>query len=58
VTFFALCFVGTVGFDNQLTDSSLASILFVSAGFSGGFVLPAYTNKLQKIRKFLFYLNS
>jgi hypothetical protein len=36
LNFFNLCFIGSVGFDDHLTDSSLASILFASAGFGGG----------------------
>jgi hypothetical protein len=36
VTFFDLCFIGSVGFDDHLTDLSLASILFASAGFGAG----------------------
>jgi len=34
-TFF-LCFIESVGFDDHLTDSSLASISFASAGFGAG----------------------
>ena len=34
--FFNLCFIGSVGFDDHLTDKSLASILFASASFGGG----------------------
>ena len=34
--FFNLCFIGSVGLDDHLTDSSLASILFASAGLGGG----------------------
>jgi len=36
VAFFDLCFIGSVGFDDHLTDSSLESILFASAGFGAG----------------------
>jgi len=32
-TFFDLCFFGPVGFDDHLTDSTLASTLFASANF-------------------------
>jgi len=44
--FFDLCFIGSVGFDNHMTDSSLA----VSCSLQSNLVLVvqlAYTNKLQ-----------
>jgi hypothetical protein len=42
VTFFDLCFIGSVGFDNHWTDSSAASILFASAGFGAACSVGAY----------------
>ena len=32
--FFYLCFIGSVGFDDHLTDSSFASILIASARYA------------------------
>jgi hypothetical protein len=56
LNFFNLCFIGSVGFDDHLTDSSLASILFASAGFVGGCSAGVY-QQIVKIGK-KFYLNS
>jgi hypothetical protein len=36
VTIFDLSFIGSVGFDDHLTDSSPARILFASHGFGAG----------------------
>jgi hypothetical protein len=36
MVFFNLCFIGSVSFDDHLTDSSLASILFAYTSFGGG----------------------
>jgi hypothetical protein len=36
VTIFDLCFIGSVGFDDQLTDSSLARILSASVEIGAG----------------------
>jgi hypothetical protein len=50
VTTFDLCFIGSVGFDGHLTDSSLASIFLLRPDWVlvG---LPAYKNKLEIINK-------
>ena len=43
VTFFDLRFIGSVGFNGHLSDSSLVSIFFASAGL-GTDCSDAYTN--------------
>jgi hypothetical protein len=57
-TFFDLCFIGPVGFDDHLTDASLARTLFASAGFGGGCSDGAYQQIEKNYVKILFYLNS
>jgi len=52
VTFFDLCFIGFVGFDDHLTDSS--SILFASAGFGGGCSANVYQQIAENKQKFFF----
>ena len=56
--FFDLCFIGSVGFDDHLTNSSLASILFASADFGGDCSAGAYQQIVKNMQKFFFYLNS
>jgi hypothetical protein len=56
--FFDLCFIGSAGFGDHLTDSSFAGILFASAGFGGGCSSDAYQQIVKKCVKILFYLNS
>ena len=58
LNFFNLCFIGSVGFDDHLTDSSFASILFASARFEGGCSSGAYQQIVKKYAKILFYINS
>ena len=48
-TFFDLCFIGPVGFDDHLTDASLASTFFASAIFGGGCCDGAYQQIVKKI---------
>jgi len=55
--FFNLCFTGSVGFDDHLTDSSLASILFAAASVGGGCSAGAYQQIVKNMQK-KFYLNS
>jgi hypothetical protein len=43
-----------VGFDDHLTDSSLASILFASASFGGGCSAGAYQQIVKNMQKFFF----
>jgi len=43
-----------VGFDDHLTDSSLASILFASAIFGGGCSTGAYQQIVKNKQKFFF----
>ena len=51
--FFNLYFIGSVGFDDHLTDSSLASILFASASFGGGGCSSsAYQQIVKNMKKF------
>jgi hypothetical protein len=47
---FNLCFIGPVGFDEHLTDSSLASILFASASFGGGWSASAYQQFVKNMQ--------
>jgi hypothetical protein len=54
VIFFDLCFIGSVGFDDYLTDSSLASILFASAGFGAGCSAGVYRLIGSNKQKFFF----
>jgi len=51
--FFYLCFIGPVGFDEHWTDSSLASILFASASFGGGWSAGTYQQIVKNIKKIL-----
>jgi hypothetical protein len=51
--FFDLCFIGSVGFDDHLTNSSLASILLASAGFGGGSA-GTYQQIVKNMQKFFF----
>jgi hypothetical protein len=55
--FFNFCFIGSVGFDDHLTDSSLASILFASTGLGGGCSAGVYHQIVKNMQK-KFYLNS
>jgi len=48
--FFNLCFIGSIGFDDHLTDSSLASVLFVSASFGGGWSAGAYQQIVKNMQ--------
>jgi hypothetical protein len=48
-TFFDLCFIEPVGFDDHLNDSSLARTLFASAIFSGGGSDGAYQQIVKKL---------
>ena len=43
--------MGSVGFDDHLTDSSLASILFASARFGGDCAAGAYQQIVNNIQK-------
>jgi len=43
-----------VCFDDHLTDSSLASILFASASFGGGRSAGAYQQIVRNMQKFFF----
>jgi hypothetical protein len=56
--FFNLCFIGSVGFDDHLTDSSLASILFASASLGGGCSAGVYHQIVKNMQKKKIYLNS
>ena len=49
--FFNLYFIGSIGFDDHLTDSSLASVLFVSASFGGGWSAGAYQQIVKNMQK-------
>jgi len=42
---FNLCFIGSVGLDDHLTDSSSARVLFASASVGGGCSAGAYQQK-------------
>jgi hypothetical protein len=53
--FFDLCFIGSVGFDDHLTDSSLASILFASASFGGGCSAGAYQQLVKNMQKKIYF---
>jgi len=55
--FFDLCFIGSVGFDDHLIDSSLASILFVSVGLGGCCSDGVYQQIVRNMQK-KFYSNS
>jgi hypothetical protein len=55
--FFNPCFIGSVGFDDHLTDSSLASILFASANLGGGCSAGVYHQIVKNMQKKI-YLNS
>jgi hypothetical protein len=46
--FFNLCFIGPVGFDDHLIDSS-SSILFASASFGGGCSAGVYQQIVKNI---------
>jgi hypothetical protein len=48
VIFFNLCFIGPVGFDDHLIDSS-SSILFASASFGGGCSAGVYQQIVKNI---------
>jgi len=54
VTIFDLCFIGSVGFDGHLTDSSLTSILFASAGLGAGCSAAVYQKIGNNKQKFFF----
>ena len=56
--FLNLCFIGSVGFGDHLTDLLLATTLFVSAIFGSGCCADAYQQIVQNLCKILFYLNS
>jgi hypothetical protein len=49
--FFNLCFIGSVGFDDHLTDSSLASILFASTSLGGGCSAGEYQQIVKNMQK-------
>jgi hypothetical protein len=49
--FFNLCFIGSIGFDDHLIESSLASILFASASLGGGWSAGAYQQILKNMQK-------
>ena len=49
--FFNLCFIGPVGFDDHLTDSSLASFLFASSSFGGGCSAGVYQQIVKNLQK-------
>jgi len=51
LNFFYLCFIGSVGFDDKLTDSSMASILFAAASFSGGCAAGANQQIVKNMQK-------
>jgi hypothetical protein len=55
--FFNLCFIGSVGFDDHLTDSSLASILFASASLGGGCSAGVYHQIVKNMQKKLSSFN-
>jgi hypothetical protein len=50
--FFDPCFIGSVGFDDHLTDPSFASILLASASFGGGCSSCAYQQIVKNMQKF------
>jgi len=50
LNFFDLCFIGSVGFDDHLIDSSLASILFASASFGGGWSDGVYQQVVRNMQ--------
>jgi hypothetical protein len=50
--FFDLCFIGSVGFGDHLTDPSFASIWLVSASFGGGCSSSAYQQIVKNMQKF------
>jgi hypothetical protein len=52
--FFDLWLIGSVGFDDRLIDSSLASILFTSASLGGGCSDGVYQQYVRNIQKILF----
>ena len=54
MTFSDLCFIGSDDFDDYLTDSSLASILFASAGFGAGCSAGVYQQIEKNTQKFFF----
>ena len=58
MTFSDLFFIRSDDFDDYLTDSLLASILFASAGFGTGRSGGVYQQIVKKHKKILFYLNS
>jgi hypothetical protein len=47
-------FIGSVGFDDHLSDSSLATILFASASYGGGCSADAYQQIVKDKQKFFF----
>jgi hypothetical protein len=49
--FFNLCFIGSVGFDDHLTDSSLVSILFASTSLGGAYSAGACQQIVKNMRK-------
>ena len=49
--FFNLCFIGSIGFDDHLTESSLASVLFASASLGGGWSAGAYQQIVKNMQK-------
>jgi len=55
--FFNICFIGSVDFNDHLTDSPFESILFDSASFGGGCSAGAYQQIVKNMQK-KFYLNS
>jgi hypothetical protein len=49
--FFNPCFIGSIGFDDHFTESSLASILFASASLGGGWSAGAYQQIVKNMQK-------
>jgi hypothetical protein len=48
---FTLYFIGSVGFDDHVTDSSLVSILFASTGLGGAYSAGAYQQIVKNMQK-------
>jgi hypothetical protein len=57
VTFLDLCFIGSIGFDDHLTDSSLAMFLFASAGLGEGCSAGVCQQIVENKQKFFFISN-